>query len=616
MRASKAERAAWIVEYLAETASYNRAAGRYRHDRRLGCTPTYDDELDFVDAYAEAFPGSNPDPSLKLASRRLRLPQLCGAPHSWGNFRIGINLATVAAAVGEPKEDPPSGTDQHIAEPAWESARCRAPAVPLRQTMATGAEKQDRETSAQQALAEEAAQRKDFRNQEAAIRKGLRRLSRRTRVVNARKLQWTMPMAGLAGVYLWWDGSLRLIEDIAVEIGLPAAAVPISAVLVAIGAAGWLQERSKEAADNLAYDRFEFLKDARQTAHNHLTHPGEDTTNRKRRGAQLFRLLAEHGDALAQIQTGILHAEQIGTVHNPVEAVRWFRCAAKLKHAGAMQRLGDCYVRGLGVKRNYGEAIRWYWNAATEGWHSANKWSVDGITGSPLALWNLGYMYATGMGVEKDLAEARRHYSNAATDHREVDEHFAFESWWDIGTHREAYRGIGKACRLTGLDEEAAFWLGWAASEGDDEARKECADLVTHGAAWLRKAAEGEMDEEHDFHGRYADHGDPKAQIELGHLYVQGRGVPQDPETGEKWYRTAIEYYQGQLFGFSDALVGAPDNIDEAVKWLRAKAEEERADSISWWRWVDARAALRRLHRDSTSTGTQMKPPDSGPQAG
>ena len=199
--------------------------------------------------------------------------------------------------------------------------------------------------------------------------------------------------------------------------------------------------------------------------------------------ARLFRLLAEDGDALAQIQTGILHAEQIGTVHDPGAAVRWFRRAADLKQAGAMHRLGDCYVRGLGVKRDYGEAIRWYWKATTEGWHSRSKWTVFDISGFPPSLWNLGYMYATGMGVEKNLPEARRHYSNAATSHDHVEDCFAFESWWEIGPHREAYREIGKACRLAGLDEEAAVWLGWAADEGDDEARRECSDLVNHGAA-------------------------------------------------------------------------------------------------------------------------------------
>ena len=70
--AGKSERAAWVLEYFAETAMYNRAAGRYRYDRRLGCTTTYDDELDFVDAYATAFPGRKPDPNLERATRRLR----------------------------------------------------------------------------------------------------------------------------------------------------------------------------------------------------------------------------------------------------------------------------------------------------------------------------------------------------------------------------------------------------------------------------------------------------------------------------------------------------------------------------------------------------------------
>ena len=72
MQASKARRAAWVLEYFAETAMYMIGPGRYRYDRKLGCAPTYDDELDFVDAYAEAFPGRKPDPNLKLASRRLR----------------------------------------------------------------------------------------------------------------------------------------------------------------------------------------------------------------------------------------------------------------------------------------------------------------------------------------------------------------------------------------------------------------------------------------------------------------------------------------------------------------------------------------------------------------
>ena len=42
---------------------YNRAVGRQLYDRQLGCATSCVDELDFVDAYAEVFPGRVPDPS-------------------------------------------------------------------------------------------------------------------------------------------------------------------------------------------------------------------------------------------------------------------------------------------------------------------------------------------------------------------------------------------------------------------------------------------------------------------------------------------------------------------------------------------------------------------------
>ena len=123
---------------------------------------------------------------------------------------------------------------------------------------------------------------------------------------------------------------------------------------------------------------------------------------------------------------------------------------------------------------------------------------------------------------------------------------------------------------------------------------------MNHGAVWLRKAADAETDGYDDLRSEYAERGEPDAQIKLGHLYVQGRGVPRDPAAGEDWYRTGIENHLRLRFDFSPALRDAPNNVEEAVKWLRAKAEAEAPDSMSWWRWVDARAALRRLRQDYT----------------
>ena len=57
--------------------------------------------------------------------------------------------------------------------------------------------KRREERSAKKGLAEKAAQRETFNHEEAAIRRNLRRLSRRTRVLNAMNSPWTIPMIGL-----------------------------------------------------------------------------------------------------------------------------------------------------------------------------------------------------------------------------------------------------------------------------------------------------------------------------------------------------------------------------------------------------------------------------------
>jgi TPR repeat protein len=80
-----------------------------------------------------------------------------------------------------------------------------------------------------------------------------------------------------------------------------------------------------------------------------------------------------------------------------------------------------------------------------------------------------------------------------------------------------------------------------------------------------------------------AEKGDAKAQYNLGVMYDDGQGIPQDYTNALKWYRSAAEhgipeaqhnlglmYYQGQ---------GVPQNYAEAAKWYRRAAEQGLADS-------------------------------------
>ena len=80
-----------------------------------------------------------------------------------------------------------------------------------------------------------------------------------------------------------------------------------------------------------------------------------------------------------------------------------------------------------------------------------------------------------------------------------------------------------------------------------------------------------------------AKHGDAKAQLNLGMLYVKGLGVPQDYKEAVKWIRLSAEqgYAKAQHnLGFMYVTgKGVPQDYKEAVKWFRLSAEQGNAES-------------------------------------
>jgi hypothetical protein len=64
-----------------------------------------------------------------------------------------------------------------------------------------------------------------------------------------------------------------------------------------------------------------------------------------------------------------------------------------------------------------------------------------------------------------------------------------------------------------------------------------------------------------------AEQGLPEAQFNLGLMYENGQGVPQDYAEALKWYRKAAE--QGNA---------------KAVKWYRKAAEQGNAKAVKWYR--------------------------------
>ena len=71
------------------------------------------------------------------------------------------------------------------------------------------------------------------------------------------------------------------------------------------------------------------------------------------------KLLAEQGNALAQLNLGIRYANGEGVPEDDAEAVKWYRLAAEQGLAPAQSYLGIMYGQGDGVPENYAEAAKW-----------------------------------------------------------------------------------------------------------------------------------------------------------------------------------------------------------------------------------------------------------------
>jgi len=110
------------------------------------------------------------------------------------------------------------------------------------------------------------------------------------------------------------------------------------------------------------------------------------------KAAELWRPLAERGDAEAQYSLGTLYAEGKGVEQNDATAFLWFQRAAHQGVAAAQYNVGATYATGAGIGKSDVDAARWFRRAADQG--------------MAFAQLNLGLLYAAGNGVPQDDVEA------------------------------------------------------------------------------------------------------------------------------------------------------------------------------------------------------------------
>jgi TPR repeat protein len=73
-----------------------------------------------------------------------------------------------------------------------------------------------------------------------------------------------------------------------------------------------------------------------------------------------WRLLAEQGDAGAQLNLGFMYHNGYGVPQDYKEAIKWYRRAAEQGNDRAQYNLGLMYDNGYGVPQDYVQAHMWY----------------------------------------------------------------------------------------------------------------------------------------------------------------------------------------------------------------------------------------------------------------
>jgi TPR repeat protein len=114
----------------------------------------------------------------------------------------------------------------------------------------------------------------------------------------------------------------------------------------------------------------------------------------------LWKPLAEHGNADAQYNLGLLYMNGLGVEKNDRMALKWFIRAGQQGLADAQYNAGVMFYLGKGVYPSYITAVKWWQLAANKDHANAEN--------------NLAVMYAYGYGVKKEPARAIKLWTAAA----------------------------------------------------------------------------------------------------------------------------------------------------------------------------------------------------------
>jgi len=252
---------------------------------------------------------------------------------------------------------------------------------------------------------------------------------------------------------------------------------------------------------------------------------------------------AEQGDVNAQLLLGLGYYPHIGpgSTQNPVEAVKWLGKAAEHGNVTAQFFLGRLYYYGeprilpvMSVPQDRDKAAKWLSKAGEQGDANAQF-----------------YMYI----FEPDKTKVKKWLNKAVAQGepraKYVVHHHVSDpndpDWLAVARpamEREIEKG--KYLLEKGTDEFFAQMKAREEKERREQEAKEAAERERE----ERERREREEKEAVERLSKAAEQGDSNARYELGLLYINGKGVPQDSAKARELFIKAAEQGHGEAKGY------------------------------------------------------------------
>jgi uncharacterized protein len=257
---------------------------------------------------------------------------------------------------------------------------------------------------------------------------------------------------------------------------------------------------------------------------------------------------ATQGHIDAQVNLGVIFIEDLaraGGSKNPDQARRWFRRAADQGDPQAMFFMARMLLDAVGAGADLHQAEHWFERAGDTGYapaynelgllysqgklrpadlaRAAAAFERGAKLGDARAQFNLAGCYMTGSGLEKDREQAAYWY-RAAADQGLGDAQFNLALLLQASSDAQE--------RLQGLK-----WMAKAADLGVPQAQHEIARRLRVGDGLPADALQAM----HYYH-EAAEQGHIEAQFSLGLMLEVGMGLDRAyPEEAAKWYRRLAE---------------------------------------------------------------------------